>query len=211
MNLGQLRRDFESAGLERSSLEEDPVRQFERWFIEARNSGVEDVNAMTLATASTDGSPSARTVLLKSFDEQGFSFFTNYDSRKGHELAANPKASLLLPWLALNRQVIIEGTVEKLPREQSRAYFSSRPRASQLGAWASRQSSALDSRETLEGRLQALEEQYRDEEVPLPDFWGGYLVKPYRLEFWQGRPSRVHDRFEYRRENGEWRIQRLQP
>ncbi|MAL97928.1 MAG: pyridoxamine 5'-phosphate oxidase [Alteromonadaceae bacterium] len=211
MNLGQLRRDFESAGLERTALENDPIRQFERWFIEARNSGIEDVNAMGLGTASANGMPSVRTVLLKSFDEQGFSFFTNYGSRKAQELSANPRASLLLPWLALNRQVVIEGSVEKLPRDQSQAYFSSRPRASQLGAWASRQSSVLDSRETLEERLQALEKHYRDEEVPLPDFWGGYLVKPRRLEFWQGRPSRVHDRFEYSLEDGQWHIRRLQP
>ena len=211
MDLGQLRRDFESAGLDRESLFDDPFEQFERWFLEAQNSGIEDVNAMVLATADAEGFPGARTVLLKSFDDQGFVFFTNYGSRKAHEMAENPRAALLIPWLALNRQVTVEGWIEKVSRDESFAYFSSRPRGSQLGAWVSQQSRPLESRETLELRLQELEQRYADQEIPLPDSWGGYRVHPTRLEFWQGRPSRLHDRFEYRDVNGSWQIQRLQP
>lgn len=211
MDLGQFRRDFESAGLDRVSLQDDPFRQFEQWFLEAENSGIEDVNAMVLATADKAGFPAARTVLLKSFDDRGFVFYTNYTSRKARDMEENPRATLLVPWLALNRQITIEGSVEKVSPEESQAYFSSRPRGSQLGAWVSRQSTALDSRETLELRLRKLEERYADQDVPLPDFWGGYRVRPQRLEFWQGRPSRLHDRFEYRRQDGGWLIQRLQP
>lgn len=211
MDLGQLRRDFESAGLDRESLLEDPFEQFERWFLEACNSGIEDVNAMVLATADAEGFPGARTVLLKSFDDQGFVFYSNYASRKARDMEQNPQATLLVPWLALNRQITVEGHVERVSREESFAYFSSRPRGSQLGAWVSRQSSPLDSRQTLELRLQELEQRYAGQEVPLPDFWGGYRVRPRRLEFWQGRPSRLHDRFEYRDLNGSWQIQRLQP
>lgn len=211
MDLGQLRRDFESAGLDRKSLLDDPLAQFERWFLEACNSGIEDVNAMVLATADAEGVPGARTVLLKSFDERGFTFYTNYTSRKARDMQQNPRASLLVPWLALNRQVTVEGTIEKLSKEESFAYFSSRPRGSQLGAWVSRQSSPLDSRDTLELRVKELEQRFEGKEIPLPDFWGGYLVRPQRLEFWQGRPSRLHDRFEYRNLDGSWRILRLQP
>jgi pyridoxamine 5'-phosphate oxidase len=211
MDLGQLRRDFESAGLDRESLLEDPFEQFERWFLEARNSGIEDVNAMILATVDAEGFPGARTVLLKSFDSRGFVFYTNYRSRKARDMEENPRATLLVPWLALNRQVTVEGRVEKVSRDESFAYFSSRPRGSQLGAWVSQQSSVLDSRETLELRLQELEQRYAGREIPLPESWGGYRVRPRRLEFWQGRSSRLHDRFEYRDGPGGWQIQRLQP
>ena len=211
MDLGKLRRDFESAGLERGDLLSDPIDQFERWLIEAQNSGIEDVNAMILATADAGGFPGVRTVLLKSFDREGFVFYTNYQSRKARDMAANPRASLLMPWLALNRQVTVEGEVERVAEAESQAYFSSRPRGSQLGAWVSQQSSPLDTREALEARLQALEQRFADKTIPLPEFWGGYRIRPRRLEFWQGRPSRLHDRFEYRQRGYAWQIQRLQP
>lgn len=211
MDLGQFRRDFESAGLSRASLLDDPFKQFEQWFMDARNSGMEDVNAMVLATVDDRGFPATRVVLLKSFDEHGFVFYTNYASRKARDMAQNPQVSLLVPWLALNRQVIIEGRVEKVSPEESQAYFSSRPRGSQIGAWVSRQSSALDPQHTLESRLEELQQRFEGQEVPLPDFWGGYRVRPQRLEFWQGQPSRLHDRFEYRRQGESWQIQQLQP
>lgn len=211
MDLGQLRRDFESAGLGREMLADDPVSQFERWFLEAENSGIEDVNAMVLATADGQGYPGVRTVLLKSFDQQGFVFYTNYTSRKARDIAENPRAALVMPWLALNRQVMIEGRVERVSDEESLHYFSSRPRGSQLGAWVSHQGAAVESRDALEARLAEVERQYAGRDVPRPEFWGGYRVCPERLEFWQGRPSRLHDRFEYRKADGAWQIRRLQP
>jgi len=211
MDIGSLRREYESQGLDRESLADDPLRQFEAWFSEARDAGVVDVNAMSLATVDTRGMPSVRTVLLKSFDADGFVFFTNYQSQKAREMADSGKAALLFPWLVLNRQVIVQGTVEKVEEALSRRYFASRPRSSQLSAWASRQSAVVDSRRSLEERLASLEQQYGDGEVPLPPFWGGYRVIPERVEFWQGRPSRLHDRFDYVRQDGGWLIRRLQP
>lgn len=211
MDLGQLRRDFESAGLGREALADDPIGQFERWFLEAENSGIEDVNAMVLATADSQGYPGARTVLLKSFDRQGFVFYTNYTSRKARDMDQNPRATLLMPWLALNRQVVVEGRVERVSSEDSLRYFASRPRGSQLSAWVSHQSATADSRDALEARLAEVERQYAGRDVPRPEFWGGYRVCPERMEFWQGRPDRLHDRFEYRRAGESWQIRRLQP
>lgn len=211
MDIGSLRREYESQGLSRSDLAGTPMAQFEHWFEEARAAEVADINALSLGTVDTSGMPAVRTVLLKSFDDSGFIFFTNYDSHKGLALASNPKASLLFPWLALNRQVIVQGTVEKVSEAVSREYFRSRPRASQLSAWASSQSAQVDSREALEAQLTEVKQRFGDGEIPLPPFWGGYRVLPQRVEFWQGRPSRLHDRFEYVRKEAEWQIRRLQP
>ncbi len=211
MDIGSLRREYESQGLDREALADDPLRQFESWFNEAREAGVADVNAMSLATVDVQGMPSVRTVLLKAFDADGFVFFTNYESQKARDMAASGRAAVLFPWLALNRQVIVQGTVEKVDQNLSHRYFASRPRSSQLSAWASRQSAEVDSRQTLESRLSDLEAQYGEGEVPLPPFWGGYRILPQRVEFWQGRPSRLHDRFQYVRQDGGWVIRRLQP
>ncbi len=212
MSLAELRVDYSLSGLLEKDLAKDPFRQFERWFQEAQAAKVVEPNAMTLATVSRQGRPSARTVLLKAMDGRGFVFFTNYDSRKGQELSANPHATLLFAWLALERQVIVEGTVATVSREESEAYFHSRPRASQLGAWVSQQSAIIPGREVLEEGYKALEKKYAGETVPLPPRWGGYRVNPERVEFWQGRRSRLHDRLAYRRNaQGDWVIERLAP
>lgn len=189
----------------------DPFQLFDAWFAAARRGGLFLPEAMTLATASPDGKPSARMVLLKQADSDGFVFYTNYTSRKAAELDANPHASLLFHWPILQRQVRVEGRVERVSRDESSAYYHSRPRGSQIGAWASDQSSELDARSTLEKRVKDLEQKYPEGEVPLPDHWGGYRVHPSRIEFWQGRPFRLHDRIIFEREGGDWTTHRLYP
>jgi len=213
MSLADLRQEYSLAGLRESDLEKDPFRQFDKWFGEAQAAQILEPNAMILATATHDGRPSERVVLLKNFDTRGFVFYTNFESRKGRELAENPNATLLFAWLPIERQVIISGQVTKVAQEEALAYFHSRPRASQLGAWASQQSSVIPSRDVLDERLRALEAQYADQPIPLPPYWGGYRLAPETVEFWQGRRSRLHDRLRYRRESegGEWIIERLSP
>lgn len=212
MKLDDLRREYTLATLDERSVDADPVAQFRRWFHEAQAAGVLEPNAMTLATASAEGTPAARVVLLKGASAEGFSFFTDYRSRKGTELAANPAACLLFHWGELERQVRIEGRVEQLSRAASAEYFSSRPLGSQLGAWASHQSQPLPGgRVELEARLQEVTARYGGEPVPLPPHWGGYLLRPTALEFWQGRASRLHDRIRYQMVGATWRIDRLSP
>jgi pyridoxamine 5'-phosphate oxidase len=212
MSLADLRKDYALAGLNEKDLARDPFRQFEKWFQEAEAAKITEPNAMTLATANREGRPSARTVLLKGLDGRGFVFYTNYEGRKGRELEANPRASLVFPWIVLERQVIIEGTITKVAREESAAYFHSRPRASQLGAWVAQQSAVIPGRATLEDAMKALEKNYAGADVPLPPNWGGYRVAPETIEFWQGRRSRLHDRLRYRREkDGSWIVERLAP
>jgi pyridoxamine 5'-phosphate oxidase len=212
-SLADLRKDYSLAGLLEKDLAKDPFRQFDKWFQEAEAAKLTEPNAMTLATTGSDGRPSARTVLLKGVDGRGFVFYTNYESRKGRELANIPRAALLFPWLALERQVIVEGSVARVTREESEAYFHSRPRASQLGAWVSAQSSVITGRGVLEDSLKALEAKYAGKEIPLPPFWGGFRVNPETVDFWQGRRSRLHDRLRYRRDakTGEWSVERLAP
>jgi pyridoxamine 5'-phosphate oxidase len=207
-----LRRDYALAGLSEKDLVRDPFRQFEKWFAEAEAAKLPDPNAMVLATAGRDGRPSARTVLLKGLDGRGFVFYTNYESRKGRELEANPRATLLFPWNALERQVIVEGSVVRVAREESETYFHSRPRLSQLAAVASPQSSLVAGRSVLEDSVKTLDKKYAGQEVPLPPNWGGYRLAPETVEFWQGRRNRLHDRLRYRRSSGgDWTIERLAP
>ena len=207
-----LRVEYARGTLTESDALPDPAAQFARWFDEARAAGLPEINAMTLATAGAGGAPSARVVLLKDFDARGFVFFTNYDSRKGRELAANPRAALCFYWQPLERQVRVDGTVVRTSRAESEAYFRTRPVAAQLGAWASRQSEPVASRAELERRQAELAQQFAGRDVPLPDHWGGYRVVPHSVEFWQGRPSRLHDRLLYTRaDDGRWVLQRLSP
>ncbi len=212
MKLAELRQHYALESLSENDVRPDPVAQFAFWFEEARASQILEPNAMTLATSSSDGRPSARTVLLKDFDNQGFTFFTNYESQKGLELAANPFAALLFTWLDLQRQIRIEGRVEKIAAEASLSYFQSRPRSSQIGAWASPQSQVIETREQLEKREHEVEVNFSGlEKLPLPPNWGGYRVIPEVFEFWQGRMSRLHDRILYTRDGEGWRIERLAP
>jgi pyridoxamine 5'-phosphate oxidase len=207
-----LRIDYSRGMLTESTALPDPIAQFERWFAEACAAGIREANAMTLATAGAGGRLSARVVLLKGIDSRGFSFFTNYDSRKAREVAANPRAALCFYWQPLERQVRVEGTVEKTSREESEAYFRTRPLEAQIGAWVSRQSEVIASREELEKRQAELVARFAGAPVPLPDFWGGYRVVPETVEFWQGRPGRLHDRLRYERSaTGAWVIRRLSP
>ena len=212
MNVADIRREYERTGLSEEDLAPDPVEQFGRWLTVAMEVDPQEFTAMTLATADREGRPSARIVLLKGYDERGFVFYTNYESRKGRDLAENPRAALVFYWAALDRQVRIEGTIEKTSREESEAYFHSRPIGAQIGAWASRQSHPLAHREDLERAVHALEEDFGDGPVPLPASWGGYRVVPELFEFWQGRRSRLHDRLCYvRLPEGGWQIERLFP
>jgi pyridoxamine 5'-phosphate oxidase len=212
MSLADLRKEYSLAGLTEKDLARDPFRQFDKWFQEAEGAKIPEPNAMTLATATRDGRPSARTVLLKGVDGRGFVFYSNYESRKGRELEANARATLLFPWIVMERQVIVEGPVTKVSREESEAYFHSRPLASQLSAWASAQSTIVSGRKVLEDAMKELEKKYAGRTVPLPPQWGGFRVVPETVEFWQGRRSRLHDRLRYRREaDGGWVVERLAP
>jgi pyridoxamine 5'-phosphate oxidase len=212
MALADMRKDYGIAGLLEKDLAKNPFRQFEQWFQEAEAAKITEPNAMTLATVGRDGRPAARTVLLKGSDGRGFVFYTNYESRKGRELDANPRATLLFAWVPMERQIIIEGPVARVSREESEAYFHSRPRMSQLAAWASPQSTAIAGRAVIEESFRVIEKKYEGREVPLPPNWGGFRVAPETVEFWQGRRSRLHDRLRYRRETGgDWVVERLAP
>ena len=210
-DLQGLRREYTRAGLRETDLAPEPVDQFRRWFDEALAAGLHEPNAMTVATATPDGRPSARVVLLKGFDERGFVFYTNYEGRKGRELAENPHAALVFYWGELERQVRIEGRASRVPGEESDAYYESRPLGSRLGAWASAQSREVEGRAALEKRLHRLEAEHEGREVTRPPFWGGYRVEPEAVEFWQGREDRLHDRLVYRRSPEGWQVVRLQP
>ncbi len=207
-----MRKDYGLAGLLEKDLAKNPFRQFEQWFAEAEAAKLLEPNAMTLATVGRDGRPSARTVLLKGCDGRGFVFYTNYESRKGRELADRAHAALVFAWVPMERQVIVEGPVTRVSREEADAYFHSRPRASQLAAWASPQSTVVAGRAVIEESFRVIERKYEGREVPLPPHWGGFRLSPGTVEFWQGRRSRLHDRLRYRREaDGDWTIERLAP
>ena len=211
-DIAGIRKTYSQKTLSEESIDSNPITQFDKWWQEAVASDIDEVNAMTLATASADGIPSARIVLLKGFSEKGFIFFTNYDSFKGKQLLENPKACLVFFWKELERQVRITGIVQKTSDEESDEYFYSRPHGSQLGACISPQSTVIESREWLENRYNEFEKQNSDGTIQRPSHWGGFIVKPVIIEFWQGRPSRLHDRIEYSlQENGEWTLIRLAP
>ncbi|MBX9243957.1 pyridoxamine 5'-phosphate oxidase [Actinotalea ferrariae] len=210
--LAALRRSYERSRLLEADLAPDPFTQFQRWFDEAVEAGLTEPNAMVLATAAPDGTPSARTVLLKGFDERGFVLFTNHGSRKGREMLANPRASLTFPWFEMDRQVVVCGDVEQVEREVAAEYFASRPHGSRIGAWASEQSSVVPDRATLDERFAELSRRWPEgTDVPLPPHWGGFRVVPGTVELWQGRASRLHDRLRYRRDGGAWVVERLAP
>jgi pyridoxamine 5'-phosphate oxidase len=212
----ELRENYQRAALRRADLLDDPIEQFRQWFDDALDSGVQETNAMSLATADADGRPSVRTVLLKGIEAGGFEFFTNYESRKGRELDANPHAALVFLWKLVERQICIRGRIDKLDREASEKYFRCRPYGSRIGAWVSPQSEAITDHQWLQHRVEEFEKKYPDtgkaDDVPLPDNWGGYRLMPEAFEFWQGRPNRLHDRFGYQLDDqGQWQISRLSP
>ena len=211
LDLAALRRDYALATLDQRDVDPDPIRQFERWFADAAAARVPEPNAMTLSTATRDGVPSGRIVLLKGVDANGFAFYTDYRSRKGAELAENPLAALTFLWKEIERQVRITGSVSRVSTQESEAYFRTRPPGSRLGAWASHQSAVLASREELEARVQDVAVRFPDGDVPLPPHWGGFRIAPDEIEFWQGRPDRLHDRLLYRRDERGWEISRLSP
>jgi pyridoxamine 5'-phosphate oxidase len=211
-SVANLRKEYTFQGLSETNAHSNPFQQFKTWFDQALTARLPEPNAMTIATATLDGKPSARIVLLKDYDERGFVFYTNYESHKGQLLVANPWGAIAFWWAELERQVRIEGRVEKVSTTESDKYFRSRPVGSQLGAWVSNQSQVIENRQVLERRLEQLKQEYENKEVPRPPHWGGFRVVPEAIEFWQGRPSRLHDRLLYRRgEDGSWTIQRLSP
>ncbi len=208
----KLRAQYATAGLARDEVDQDPLAQFGHWLKQATEAGIIEPNAMVLATASKSCAPSQRSVLLKGFDKNGFVFFTNHGSRKARQMLDNDTVCALFPWYALHRQVIVEGHVRRIGEDESLEYFHSRPREAQLGAWASRQSETLTSRQLLEEHLAEITERFGGREIPLPEFWGGYQICPQRIEFWQGRPHRIHDRILYtRNRRSEWQVSRLYP
>ncbi len=211
INIAGIRNEYKQQSLLETDVVQHPIEQFDKWWDEAIKSEITEVNAMTLATATSAGIPSARIVLLKGYDKNGFVFFTNYQSHKGKEMEQNANVCLVFFWAALERQVRINGTVEKISAAESDAYFMSRPAGSRIGAWASPQSTVIATRAIIEERSQQYEKQYSDGNIPRPPHWGGYLVKPHQIEFWQGRPSRLHDRIQYSLHNGSWSIERLAP
>ncbi|MEO6404693.1 MAG: pyridoxamine 5'-phosphate oxidase [Ferruginibacter sp.] len=210
-NIADLRKEYSLQSLEERDAEKNPFLQFEKWWLQALASNIDDVNAMTLATANKDGIPSARIVLLKNYDEAGFVFFTNYLSNKANDLEENPNAALVFYWKELERQVRIKGMVIKVSNSISDEYFASRPEGSKLGAWASPQSTVIPGRQVLESKVNELKSFYADKKISRPAFWGGYVIKPATIEFWQGRPSRLHDRLQYSLNENEWRLERLAP
>ncbi len=210
VDLTELRNKFRKSGLSRSDLDDDPVKQFSLWFTEAIDSGIVEPTAMSLAT-SDESEIGLRTVLLKYFDDKGFVFYTNYESKKSRQIEKRPEAAILFPWVALDRQIKIIGGVEKVSSLESIKYFATRPKDSQIGAWASKQSTIISSRDILQNQFESMKRKFSSGEVPLPDFWGGYRVIPRTIEFWQGRESRLHDRFIYRRIEDSWTISRLSP
>jgi pyridoxamine 5'-phosphate oxidase len=211
LDFAGFRHEYIGHGLRRVDLDPDPIKQFQTWFNAAFKAHILDANAMTLSTC-VDGKPSARVVLLKDFDERGFVFFTNYGSDKGQQLEKNPNAALVFYWMEVERQIRIQGTVQKTSREESQKYFHSRPIGAQLGAWASPQSQVIDARRVLNARLEEMKMRFAEGQIPLPPHWGGYRLNPERIEFWQGRPDRLHDRFRYtRQKDGAWSIDRLAP
>lgn len=212
MDISQLRREYATTVLDRDNLDDDPFRQFAIWLQNACDAQLPEPNAMSVATATATGAPSLRTVLLKYYDREGFVFFTNYESRKARQIAANPQVAAMFFWAELARQVVIEGRAERISTAASLKYFATRPRGSQLGAWCSPQSSVISSRQLLQQKLAEMSRKFANHEVPLPSFWGGYRVVPQRIEFWQGQENRLHDRFLYQRQaDDSWTIERLAP
>ena len=209
--LNSVRREFADKPLNEDSIDENPFKQFENWFEEAVNSQILDPYAMTISTVSYEGQPSIRVVYLRGISEKGFKFYTNYNSQKGEDLLENNYVAANFFWSEIERQIRVEGEVERLSSEESDKYFASRPRESQIGAWASNQSKVIDNRKILEDKVAQYNEKYKDMEVPRPPFWGGYLIKPLKIEFWQGRPNRLHDRIVFTKKNGNWLITRVSP